>query len=57
MKLLNYSNKIKNEEGIGWHRVGGDIDNYANTYKRDTGGNVVNKYTRTFYTLTFTHTF
>jgi len=57
MKLLNYSNKIKTEEGIGWHRVGAEIDYYSNSYKRDTGGNVVNKYTRTFYTLTFTHTF
>lgn len=57
MKLLNFSNKIKNEEGIGWHRVGTDIDYYANSYKRDTCGNALNKYTRTFYTLTFNHTF
>ena len=26
MKILNFSNKIKNEEGIGWHRVGSNID-------------------------------
>jgi hypothetical protein len=28
MKILNFSNKIKNEEGIGWHRVGENIDYY-----------------------------
>ena len=35
MKLLNFSNKIKNEEGMGWHRVGENIDYYQNEFKRD----------------------
>jgi hypothetical protein len=52
MKLLNFSNKIKNEEGIGWHRVGEAIDYFQNDFKRDNG-----KYARNFYTLTFEHTF
>ena len=52
MKLLNFSNKIKNEEGIGWHRVGESIDYFQNEFKRDNG-----KYSRNFYTLTFEHTF
>ena len=52
MKVLNFSNKIKNEEGIGWHREGENIDYYQNEFKRDNG-----KYARYFYTLTFEHTF
>lgn len=52
MKILNFSNKIKNEEGIGWHRVGENIDYYLNDFKKDG-----NKYSRNFYTLTFEHTF
>jgi len=53
MKILNFSNRIKHEDGIGWHRVGEGIDYFQNNFKRD--GNP--RYQRTFYTLTFSHTF
>lgn len=52
MKVLCYSTKIKNIQGVGWHRIGQDIDYHQNGYKRD--GNI--KFPRRFYTLTFVHT-
>ena len=30
MKVLNYSNKLKTDEGVGWHRVGDNIDYHQN---------------------------
>jgi hypothetical protein len=30
MKVLCFSNKIKDAEGVGWHRVGENINYYAN---------------------------
>jgi hypothetical protein len=35
MKILCFSNKTKEEEGTGWHRVGEQINYYQNMYKRD----------------------
>lgn len=52
MKILCFSNNLKEEEGVGWHRIGENINYYANSYKRDN-----NKFLRTFYTFTYTHTF
>jgi len=46
---------MKKDEEIGWHRVGENINYYNNTYKRDCAG--VNRFNRTYYTFTFTHTF
>jgi len=51
MKVLCYSNKIKNIQGVGWHRVGADIDYFQNSFKKD--GNP--KFQRRFFTLTFVH--
>lgn len=53
MKVLSFSNKMKSEQGVGWHRLGENIDYYQNTFKRD--GNP--KYARSFFTLTFEHVF
>jgi len=55
MKILCFSNKMKTEKEIGWHRVGSAINYYGNQYKRDCTG--LNRYSRNFYTFTFTHTF
>lgn len=52
MKILCFSNKIKDTEGVGWHRIGENINYFAGPYKRDN-----NRFLRTFYTFTFTHTF
>lgn len=52
MKVLCFSNKIKDKEGVGWHRVGENINYFPNQYKREN-----NKFVRSFYTLTFTHQF
>jgi hypothetical protein len=52
MKILCFSSKAKQLEGIGWHRVGSSINYYGNQYKRDSTGLV--KYARNFFTLTFT---
>lgn len=35
MKALCFSNKLKEEEGVGWHRVGQNIAYVANQYKRE----------------------
>lgn len=50
MKVLNYSNNVMSTEGIGWHRVGENIEYYQNSYKRDN-----NRQARNFYTLQFDH--
>jgi len=52
MKILCFSNKVKETEGVGWHRVGEKIAYIPNQYKRDN-----NRFFRTYYSLTFTHTF
>ena len=53
MKVLCFSNKLKDTEGVGWHRIGESINYLANQYKRE--GNI--RFYRTYYTFTFTHTF
>lgn len=40
---------------MGWHRVGEAINYYENTFKRD--GTNLTRYTRNYYTFTFTRTF
>lgn len=52
MKILTFSNKIKDSEGVGWHRVGENINYFINNYKRDNM-----RFQRYHYTFTFTHTF
>jgi hypothetical protein len=52
MKILTFSQKVKDSEGVGWHRVGENIDYYMNNYKRDNM-----RFQRFHYTFTFTHTF
>jgi hypothetical protein len=49
MKILCFSNKIKSDEGVGWHRTGQDINYFPNPYKREN-----NRFCRNYYTLTFT---
>ena len=51
MKVLSFSNKLKAEAGIGWHRIGENIDYYANTFKKD------GRYGRAYFTLTYEHVF
>lgn len=41
MKILCFSNKLKLENEIGWHRVGTAINYYQNQYKRDLGAGLV----------------
>ena len=53
MKVLNFSNKLNDLEGVGWHRIGENIDYYQNNFKKD--GNP--RFQRNFFTLTFTHVF
>lgn len=53
MKVLNFSNKLNDIEGTGWHRVGESIDYYQNNFKKD--GNP--RFQRNYFTLTFTHSF
>ena len=50
MKVLNYSNEVKKIEGVGWHRIGENIEYYQNNYRRDN-----NKNARCFFSLTFDH--
>jgi len=58
MKILCFSNHLKQKENVGWHRVGENISYYENSYKREVvGANGVQKYSRNFYTFTFTRTF
>jgi hypothetical protein len=52
MKILCYSSNTKSNDGTGWHRVGSDISYFQNTYRRE---NI--KFTRYYYTFTFTHEF
>ena len=35
MKILCFSNKIKADDGVGWHRVGENINYYQNIYRRE----------------------
>jgi hypothetical protein len=35
MKVLNFSNKLNDKEGVGWHRIGENIDYYQNNFKKD----------------------
>lgn len=51
MKILSFSTQTKQVDGVGWHRVGSNINYYSNQYKRDSSGLI--KYSRNFYTLTF----
>lgn len=53
MKVLSYSTRKKQEGGTGWHRIGRDIGYYQNHFKRK----ISNGATKTFYSLSFTHTF
>ena len=53
MKILCFSNKLKGDEGIGWHRVGENINYYQNIYRREN--NRCNQ--RLYYTFTFSRTF
>ena len=32
MKVLNFSNKLNDSEGVGWHRIGENIDYYQNNF-------------------------
>ena len=52
MRILSFSTKFKDDEGVGWHRVGEDINYYANHYKREN-----NRFSRTYFTFSFTTTF
>ena len=52
MKLLCFSTEAKQEADLGWHRVGSDIQYYQNEFKRPVG-----RFMKTYYTLSFTHTF
>ena len=53
MKILCFSQKKKQEQNVGWHRVGEQIDYYENDFKRE----MVGRFQKNFYTLTFVHTF
>ena len=52
MKILCFSNNLRTEKQIGWHRTGEGINYYQNNYKRDC-----NRFARSHYTFTFTTTF
>lgn len=52
MKILSFSQNEKKERGVGWHRVGTDILYSQNNYKREN-----TRFTRFYYTFTFTHEF
>lgn len=53
MKILCFSERMKEANGTGWHRTGEKIAYYQNEFKRQVG----QKFNRNYYTLTFTHTF
>ena len=55
MKVLSYSNQLKQKEKVGWHRVGENLSYYQNGFKRDCTGLV--RYARNFFSFTFQHTF
>jgi hypothetical protein len=52
MRILSFSTKIKESEGMGWHRIGDSISYYQNQYKRDNF-----RFSRNHYTFTFSHVF
>jgi cytosolic carboxypeptidase protein 2/3 len=52
MKVSLYSEKKAESSEIGWYKGCENISYTANTIKKD-----VNFYSKTYYTLTFTHTF
>ena len=47
MRILSFSTKIKESEGMGWHRIGDSISYYQNQYKRDNF-----RFSRNHYTFT-----
>jgi hypothetical protein len=54
MKILCFSQNAKQNENVGWHRVGESISYYENTFKREMiGVNGIQRYSRNFYTFTF----
>jgi hypothetical protein len=52
MKILCFSNNEKQNQDIGWHRVGENINYHGNHFKRECAG--LSRYARNFFTLTFT---
>ena len=53
MRILSYSVcSRQGDQELGWHRVGKDIDYSQNTLKREN-----TRFTRYYYTLTWTYTF
>ena len=52
MKVLSFSSEAKKESGLGWHRIGTEINYSQNTYKRENL-----RFSRYYYTLSFTHEF
>jgi hypothetical protein len=52
MRILCFSEKLKDKEDVGWHRVGENISYFANHFKRDNP-----RFLKTNYTHSFTHTF
>lgn len=52
MRILCFSEQLKDRESVGWHRVGEQISYFANNFKRDN-----QRFLKTNYTFSFTHTF
>lgn len=52
MKVLTFSLGSKHSEDIGWHRTGKNISYTQNNFKRENM-----RYSRNYYTLSFTYTF
>mmetsp|Transcript_4821 Transcript_4821/g.7261 ORF Transcript_4821/g.7261 Transcript_4821/m.7261 type:complete len:336 (-) Transcript_4821:2969-3976(-) len=52
MRILSYTNNLKVQQGLGWHRVGSEIMYFQNQYKRD-----YSRAQRCYYTLSFVHEF
>lgn len=52
MKVLCFSNREKEEQGVGWHRIGEEISYYQNGYRREA-----NRFFRNYFSFTFSHTF
>lgn len=52
MRILVFSVKTKKERDLGWHRAGTDISYFQNNFKKENL-----RFTRYYYTFTFTHTF
>ena len=53
MKVLIFSEKKLENEGIGWYRSGEDIAYFQNNYRRESMTN----YQRCYHTFTFTYKF